>query len=202
MSKKELILQAAARLFSVKGFRETSMVEISRLTGAAEGTIFYHFKNKEELFVAILEDLRKTITEEFERYAVEREFKNGLDMVGGALSFYLQLASQLEDRFLLLHRHDLYELAEVNSDCRRHLEAIYNCFVDIFEQAILRGQGDGSIEQMVPRKTALLLFSMVDGLVRLDTYNLYDAGALYRELIEASRKMLRNYDFQGEKRQC
>lgn len=202
MSKKEIILQAAARLFSVKGFRETSMVELSRLTGAAEGTIFYHFKNKEGLFVAILEDLRKTITEEFERYTLKREFKNGLDMVEGALSFYLQLASQLEDRFLLLHRHDLYELAEVNSDCRGHLEAIYNCFVDIFEQAILRGQGDGSIEQMVSRKTALLLFSMVDGFVRLDTYNLYDAGALYGELVEASRKMLRNCESEGEKRQC
>jgi len=197
MSKKEIILQTAARLFSVKGFRETSMVELSRLTGAAEGTIFYHFKNKEQLFVAILEDLRKTITEEYQHYAQERVFKNGLDMVEAALSFYLQLASQLEDRFLLLHRHDLYELAGLNSECREHLEAIYNCFVDIFEQAILRGQEDGSVEQMVPRKTALLLFCMVDGLVRLDTYNLYDAGALYGELVGAARKILRSHEFEG-----
>jgi AcrR family transcriptional regulator len=202
MSKKEIILHTAARLFSINGFRETSMAELSRLTGTAEGTIFYHFKNKEGLFVAILEDLRKTISEEFGRYALEKDFRTGLEMVDGALSFYLHLASQLEDRFLLLHRHDLYELAEVNSDCRGHLEAIYNCFVDIFEHAILRGQADGSIGQMVPRKVALLLFSMVDGLVRLDTYHLYDASALYRELIEASRRMVGDGKSGGENSRC
>jgi AcrR family transcriptional regulator len=192
MSKKQNILQAAARLFSVKGFKETPIVELSKVTGVAEGTVFYHFKSKEDLFVAILEDLRNTITEEFDRYTREREFQNGLEMVEGALLFYLQLASHLEDRFLLLHRHDPYELAVVNEDCRGHLEAIYNCFVDIFERAVIRGQQDGSVAKMPPRKAAMLLFSMVDGLVRFDTYNLYDAGALYSELIESCRRMLQN----------
>jgi len=192
MSKKDVILGAAAKLFSEKGFRETSMAELSKLTGAAEGTIFYHFKNKEELFVAILEDLRKAILEEFENYTRQRDFKNGLEMAEGAISFYLQLSAQLENRFLLLHRHDLYELAEVNPECRSHLEAIYDCFLDIFESAVVRGQKDGSIGEMTARKAALLLFSMVDGLVRLNTYNLYDAGTLYRELMELSRKMLEN----------
>jgi AcrR family transcriptional regulator len=192
MSKKDIILGAAAKLFSEKGFRETSMAELSKLTGAAEGTIFYHFKNKEELFVAILEDLRKTIVEEFENYTQQRDFRNGLEMAEGAISFFLQLSARLEDRFLLLHRHDLYEIAEVNSECRSHLEAIYDCFLDIFESAVVKGQEDGSIGEMTPRKAALLLFSMVDGLVRLNTYKLYDAGALYRELMELSRKMLQN----------
>jgi len=113
-------------------------------------------------------------------------------MAEGAISFYLQLSAHLEDRFLLLHRHDLYEIAEVNPECRSHLEAIYNCFLDIFESAVVRGQKDGSIGEMTARKAALLLFSMVDGLVRLNTYNLYDAGTLYRELMELCRKMLEN----------
>lgn len=202
MSKKNLILGAAAKLFSERGFRETSMAELSKLTGAAEGTIFYHFKNKEDLFIAILEELRKAIVEEFETYTKGRTFTCGLDMAEGAISFYLQLSAHLEDRFLLLHRHDLYEIAEVNSECRSHLEAIYNCFLDIFESAVVKGQEDGSIGEMTPRKAALLLFSMVDGLVRLDTYNLYDASALYRELIELCRKMLENRVFGQEEGKC
>jgi hypothetical protein len=59
MSEKQIILQSAARLFSERGFKETPTSELSKLTGAAEGTIFYHFENKEELFVAILKDLRE-----------------------------------------------------------------------------------------------------------------------------------------------
>jgi AcrR family transcriptional regulator len=72
MNKRNSILEAAAKLFSEKGFRETPMTEISRITGAAEGTIFYHFKNKEELFVAILEDLKKTSSKSLRVIRAER----------------------------------------------------------------------------------------------------------------------------------
>ncbi|MBW1676244.1 MAG: TetR/AcrR family transcriptional regulator [Deltaproteobacteria bacterium] len=191
MSKKDAILQVATKLFSEKGFKETRMSELSKMTGAAEGTIFYHFKNKEEIFLAILEHFKGDIVKEFQQYIAERNFGTGLEMMEGAISFYLHLASAMEDRFLLLHRHDAYELARVNPVCREQLETIYNCFLDIFEQAILLGQQDGSIAPMPARKTALILFSMVDGLVRFNTYDLYDAGALYNELIEACRRMLK-----------
>lgn len=190
MSKKKVILQAATRLFSEKGFKDTSMADLAKVTGAAQGTIFYHFNTKEELFLSILEELKGNIIEEFERYFAERKFKNGLDMMEGAISFYLYLAGAMEDRFLLLHRHDAYELAQVNSICKGHLEGIYNCLLDIFERAILLGQNDGSIRDMPARKTALIIFTMVDGLVRFNTYNLYDAGALYNDLIESCRKIL------------
>jgi AcrR family transcriptional regulator len=192
MSKKELILNAAAKLFSEKGFRETSMADLSHLTGAAEGTIFYHFKTKEDLFVSILDHLKKSILEEYGQYNAQREYGSGLEMLEGAISFYLNLAGTMEDRFLLLHRYDLYQLAEVNPVCREYLEDIYNCFVDIFERVVVRGQEDGSIRKASPRKTALIIFSMVDGLVRFHTFKLYDAGALYSEMVEACRRIVEN----------
>lgn len=202
MTKKPLILQTAAALFSQKGFKETSMAELSKLTGAAEGTIFYHFKSKEELFVAILEELKKSIVQEFDDYFKESEFKTGLETVEGALSFYFLLSSKMEDRFLLLHRHDPYELAQTNPVCRRHLEDIYNCFVNIFEQSILRGQQDGSVSPGSARKTALIIFSMIDGLVRFNTYRLYDGAALYKDLIDACRRILQNHPEELEDRPC
>lgn len=198
MTRKEIILQAATALFSEKGFKDASMAELCKMTGVAEGTIFYHFKSKEELFVAILENLRKSITDEFEKYTEQRSFETGLDMMEGAVSFYLFLAGMMEERFLLLHRHDSYQIAEANAACRSHLEAIYNCFLDIFERAILRGQDDGSIRKVPARKAALIVFSTVDGLVRLNTYKLYDAGALYGEVIDLCRRMLREEAFHGE----
>ncbi len=65
MSRKEAILQAATHLFSQKGFKNTSMGELSRLTGVAQGTIFYHFKNKKGLFLAILEAIKTDILDHF-----------------------------------------------------------------------------------------------------------------------------------------
>jgi AcrR family transcriptional regulator len=190
MSKKDTILQAATRLFSEKGFKETSIAELSKMTGAAEGTIFYHFKNKEDIFLSILEKTRERVIEEFDRYLEEEKFDTGLDMVEGAASFYFYLAGMMEEQFLLLHRRHPHELAEVNPICRDHLEAIYNCFVNGFEQAIRLGQKDGSIRDVSSKRTALIIFSMVDGLVRFKTYNLYDASALHKEFIELCRRML------------
>jgi len=190
MKKKQAILEAATRLFSLKGFKDASMAELSKTTDVAQGTIFYHFKNKEALFISILEAFKVSIIDEFDRYVGEKNFKTGLDMIEGAVSFYLYLAGSMEDRFLLLHRHDAYELAKINPICRKHLESIYGCFTDIFEQAILLGQKDGTITDVPVKKTALILFTMVDGVVRFNTYDLYDAGTLYTELINSCRKIL------------
>ena len=200
MSRKEAILQAATQLFSLKGFKEVSMSELAEITGVAQGTIFYHFKNKEGLFLSTLEKTREDIVRQFEDYIHKNHFENGLGMVEGALTFYLYLAGNIGDVFLLLHRYDAYQFAEINPICREHLEGIYNCLLDILEGAVLKGQADGSIRDLPARKTAWILFSMVDGLARFETYNLYDAGALYSELISSCRRILQKEN--REDRDC
>jgi len=190
MSKKEAILQAATWLFAKKGFKDTSMADLSKITGAAEGTIFYHFKNKETLFLAVLETVKLKIINDFEQYMANKGFQNGQEMVEEVISFYLYLAGHSPDLFMLLHRHDAYELAQVNPICREYLEDTYNGLVDIFEKAVNLGKEDGSIGPVPARKTALILFTLTDGLVRFNSYNLYNAGALSSELIAACRRML------------
>ncbi|WP_243545919.1 TetR/AcrR family transcriptional regulator [Pseudodesulfovibrio tunisiensis] len=191
MKKKDAILKVATVLFANKGFVDTSVHELSRLTGAAEGTIFYHFGNKEGLLLTILEHVREDIVAQFEEFLRERSFESGMKMVEEEVAFYLYLAGLKEDQFLLLHRHFPYKFAETGPEFRENLEAIYNCLADYFEKAIRTGQEDGSIGKDVhPRKSALILFTMVDGLVRFKNYNLYDAGALFNELIASCRRML------------
>ena len=146
------------------------------------------------MFLSILERVKNEITRDFEQFLENNHFENGQEMMEGVLSFYLQLAGNMGDRFLLLHRHDAYELARTNPACRQCLETIYNCVLDVLEKAIVLGQRDGSIGEMSARKTALIILSMVDGLVRFKTYNLYHAGALYEELMGACRRMLKNVD--------
>lgn len=190
MTRKEAILQAATVLFSQKGYKETSTADISRITNVAEGTIYYHFSSKEKLFLSVLERTREMIIEEFGSYMEKNQFRNGLEMIENAVSFYMFLAGKMENQFLLLHRHYPYQMALTLPNCRENLEAIYDCLVDIFEEGVLMGQKDGSIGKMPPRKTALIIFSMVDGVVRFKTYNLYDASALFNDIIVSCRKIL------------
>ncbi|MBW2569107.1 MAG: TetR/AcrR family transcriptional regulator [Deltaproteobacteria bacterium] len=193
LSKKESILQAATLLFSEKGFRHTSIEEIANMTGVAEGTVFYHFKSKDGLFLAILNNLKKDVVEQVTEFYSEREFGDGLQMVEAAISFYIHLEGVLKHRFFLLHRHYAYEFAMTNAECHKYLEIIYEQFIEMFEKGILLGHEDGSIRRDVSaRKTALIIFSMVDGLVRLNTYGLYSADPLFEEVVRACRRMLEN----------
>jgi AcrR family transcriptional regulator len=192
MKKKDLILRAATILFAEKGFKDTSISDLAKATGTAEGTIFYHFKNKEHLFISILKNTKDDILREFNQCLGQMAFGSGLEMLQETVSFYINVVETMENRFLLLHRHDAHELARVNKTCRDHLEALFNSLVDIFERPIVQGQKDRSIRKMPPRKAALIIFAMVDGLARLNTFHLYDAGALYGELGEACCRIVAN----------
>jgi AcrR family transcriptional regulator len=55
MKAKEKILQEALKLFSVKGYAETSTDEIIMNSGISKGLLFYHYENKDGLLKTILE---------------------------------------------------------------------------------------------------------------------------------------------------
>lgn len=190
--KKRVILRAATVLFAKKGYVETSTAELARLTHVAEGTIFYHFKTKADLFIAILENVKGGITHEFDQYMEMVQLNSGMEMMEKVIGFLLYLAGHHEEWFLLLQRHYPYEMARENQACRDHLATIYNTLLDLFEGAIIKGQKDGSIAAQLPsRKTALLLFSMVNGLIWLNFNELYDASTLYEELLASCRRVLK-----------
>jgi AcrR family transcriptional regulator len=192
MTRKEQILKAATVLFANKGYAETTTLELSEVIGVASGTIFYHFGSKEGLFLAILEDIHDTVESEFDNYFKDLKFYSGLLMMEEIIAFYLYLASKHESQFMLLQQPHTSKMAQSNPKCRQYLEALYNRLVEIFEQAILLGQRDASIADLPVRKAALIVFSMVDGFVRLKNNNIYEAGALFNELVKLCQRMLEN----------
>jgi AcrR family transcriptional regulator len=52
---KEIILKKARVLFDEKGFQDVSMRSIAKQVGCTHGALYYHYKNKAELFYAIVE---------------------------------------------------------------------------------------------------------------------------------------------------
>ncbi len=51
---KEKIVSVATKLFSRYGFHKTSMDEIAKIARKAKGSLYYHFKGKEELFKEVV----------------------------------------------------------------------------------------------------------------------------------------------------
>lgn len=53
--RKNEILDVAERLFAAKGFDNTSTNDILEEIGIARGTLYYHFKSKEEILDAMID---------------------------------------------------------------------------------------------------------------------------------------------------
>ena len=53
---KKLIFEAAIKTFSKSGYNGTTMDEIALEAGVAKGTLYYHFKSKEEIFRFIIKE--------------------------------------------------------------------------------------------------------------------------------------------------
>jgi len=54
-NRREDLLRVCARLFREKGFDGTSIRDISQAAGMHSGSPFYHFKTKQEMLVAVME---------------------------------------------------------------------------------------------------------------------------------------------------
>src|SRR5437762_11972667 len=56
-STREAILEAASRLIHVHGYNHTSLDDVLRESDVGKGNFYYHFKSKEELGYAILDQI-------------------------------------------------------------------------------------------------------------------------------------------------
>lgn len=61
--RKNEILDVAEKLFCAKGFDNTTTNDILEEIGIARGTLYYHFKSKEDILDAMIERLTKQMVE-------------------------------------------------------------------------------------------------------------------------------------------
>ncbi len=59
MNRKEIITRESLKLFSLKGFLSTSILDIMRETNTSKGGFYNHFESKTALFFEVLSEARK-----------------------------------------------------------------------------------------------------------------------------------------------
>lgn len=69
--RKNEILDVAERLFCTKGFDHTSTNDILREIGIARGTLYYHFKSKEDILDAMIDRITEQVTAKASRIAMD-----------------------------------------------------------------------------------------------------------------------------------
>src|SRR5881628_2831455 len=58
------IIDAAIGLFARRGFASTSTQDLAKAIGMTTGVLYWHFKDKEELLIAAVNELERRLAEE------------------------------------------------------------------------------------------------------------------------------------------
>jgi TetR/AcrR family transcriptional regulator, fatty acid metabolism regulator protein len=70
--RKERILEAALSVFSRRGYRDAAMDEIAGESETSKGGVYFHFPNKQTIFLALLDRMAKLLMQRAET-AIEAE---------------------------------------------------------------------------------------------------------------------------------
>lgn len=68
--RRQEILDTALRLFGEKGYEKTSIADIAKAMGVAQGLCYRYFPSKEALFDTVLEQYAALLTEPFAKFAL------------------------------------------------------------------------------------------------------------------------------------
>ena len=69
--KKEAVLQAASEVFARFGFDKTTLDDIGKRAGLNKASLYYYFKNKEEIFIAVVLSETQAFMDDLQRKTLE-----------------------------------------------------------------------------------------------------------------------------------
>ncbi len=176
---RDEILKAAMRLFEARGVHETSMSEVAKEAKVSKALIFWHFKTKEDLFLAVLTRLLEPFYIDFAQEARELDERAQLEkLIESYLLFVRDNAASV--RFFLerLMRED-DSPDSFGSKIREVYAGYRGLLVDLIGKAQEKGLSPRNLK---PESAASLLLSALNGFLvdllfmRTAEFNL--AGAL------------------------
>jgi len=161
-ARKTQILEAALRCFGRDGYDRTTMDSIVTESGLSKGTLYWYFKSKKDLFVGLFQYIIRRLVAEWQTLTAQPGLSATAKLRVG-LDFFRTRVEPLAPVFEVmmqtwaLTRHDEY----VADLARKTLAPWVATIQDILEQ----GVAEGDFQVASPADTALVILTLVRGLV-------------------------------------
>ncbi len=135
-SKRQAIIEAARKIFAMKGYEDTTIAEIAEDAGIAVGTVYLYFGNKRDIYTSVSLDWAVSLAAVFE------------DPTIAALPIEQVPRAMIEATFRICHQDsDMMSLFQVDiqseEEIQKHKaadELITGILDNFFRQAIAQGQ--------------------------------------------------------------
>lgn len=205
---RHTLLDAAEHLFQAQGVSRTSLQDIARRAGATRGAVYWHFKDKADLFNAMMERVTLPLEQSFQNQLGHEEqegqeeaprgYADPLARIrNGVAAALLRIASDPQTRRVFeVATHKVEYVGELQALRLRHLKSRSD-FVAQVERGLQAAARHHARELPVPAAAAAQgLHAIIDGLIQswlLESAD-FDLVSLGRDVVEV---YLRGLGFPG-----
>lgn len=159
--KKEVrayIVGVARKIFTRYGFRKTTMEEIALATGKGKSSIYYYFKSKEEIFLAVVEKEAEELKEKLEQTIHMDD--SPIDKLRSYIFFRLHHLRTVENFYAALNDEYLSRMDFILGIRRKFDQEERLVVKGILEE----GMGDGTFQLVSSDIGATAISTMMKGL--------------------------------------
>ena len=175
------MLRAAAQVFAERGFHEATLDEVAAAAGFTKGAVYSNFKNKEDLFLALVEDAyardMAAIKETLEASDIPPEAR-----LGDFVEMMRQELTYLPDMGALYLEFQLYALR--NPSARERLNELERADIRAIADIIESERTEREIDIGEPaERTARIIVALFRGISMMRTSDPEMAG---EDLLESA----------------
>ena len=178
---REQLLDAAERVFRAQGAARTSLAEVAAAAGVTRGAVYWHFRDKSDLFSAMCERAQLPLETSLERVATTPQ-ENPLRALEAQMVVPLtRLATDPRAQAVfevLCDRGQLTaDLAPIGQRCQRERSACLSHVEQLLQQAVDAGQLPSDTDTALATRA---LHGFISGLMRewVADRNAYDLAAV------------------------
>lgn len=140
-NKYHQILEAAVRVFARQGFYQSTISQIAKEAGVADGTIYLYFKNKDDILVQFFSYRTKQVFESF-REEVDRA-QTSADKLRNLVRRHLAEFQRDRDG-AVVYQVETHQSSRLAEDQIREMSQMYR---DLISEIVEQGQQEGTIRK-------------------------------------------------------
>ena len=162
---RERLLQAASREIYRSGFQSAGLDTILASAGVTKGALYYHFKSKEALGYAVVEEI--IAPDVYSKWV--RPLQRVKDPIEALIGAVQRIPVQPEDVRGGCQLNNLaQEMSPLDAGFRKRMALIFDAWREAVASTLRDGQAQGSVRRDVkPAEAAGLLIAMVEGYASL-----------------------------------
>ncbi|CAG9295062.1 TetR family transcriptional regulator [Celerinatantimonas diazotrophica] len=161
---RQVILDTALELFGEHGITKTSLTDIATAAGVTRGAIYWHFKNKNELFINLWDEFCEPLSNLLDA-SINADEPNPINKLRSLFTtLFEDMATNQAQRQLFFILFSLDNASQDITEICRHTQLKYEEFLTDLENSVKNAVAQGQLAKSLDAKiTANLIATTVNG---------------------------------------